>query len=54
MGAKKFMGRDYIGLHRMTFIVDGTGRLRHIFEKVNTKTHHDDVLAWISENLDQA
>ena len=53
-GPKKFMGRDYIGLHRMTFIVDGAGKVRHIFEKVNTKTHHDDVLAWISENLDQA
>ena len=49
-GLKKFMGREYMGLHRMTFIIDGEGKLRHIMEKVNTKTHHDDVLAWISEN----
>ena len=49
-GLKKFMGREYMGLHRMTFIIDGDGKLRHIMEKVNTKTHHDDVLAWISEN----
>jgi peroxiredoxin Q/BCP len=51
-GPKKFMGRSYVGLHRMSFIIDREGRLRHIFEKVNTKTHHDDVLAWIDANLE--
>jgi peroxiredoxin Q/BCP len=50
-GLKKFMGREYLGLHRMTFIIDAAGKLRHIMEKVNTKTHHDDVLAWVSSNL---
>jgi peroxiredoxin Q/BCP len=50
-GLKKFMGREYIGLHRMTFIIDADGRLRHIMEKVNTKTHHDDVMKWIADNL---
>lgn len=50
-GPKKFMGREYDGLHRMSFIIDGAGKLRHIMEKVNTKTHHDDVLAWIGANL---
>lgn len=50
-GPKKFMGRDYDGLHRMSFIIDKDGKLRHIMEKVNTKTHHDDVLAWIGANL---
>ncbi len=51
-GLKKFMGREYMGLHRMTFIIDAQGKLRHIMEKVNTKTHHDDVLAWIRDNLE--
>ncbi|MGV3593096.1 MAG: thioredoxin-dependent thiol peroxidase [Gammaproteobacteria bacterium] len=51
-GPKKFMGRSYVGLHRMSFIIDREGRLRHIFEKVNTKTHHDDVLTWIDANLE--
>ncbi|HEY0961994.1 MAG TPA: thioredoxin-dependent thiol peroxidase [Pseudomonadales bacterium] len=51
-GPKKFMGRSYTGLHRMSFIIDREGRLQHIFEKVNTKTHHDDVLAWIDANLE--
>ncbi|SDK16128.1 thioredoxin-dependent thiol peroxidase [Microbulbifer yueqingensis] len=51
-GLKKFMGREYMGLLRTTFIIDKGGRLRHIIDKVKTKTHHDDVLNWISENLD--
>jgi thioredoxin-dependent peroxiredoxin len=50
-GLKKFMGREYMGIKRMTFIVGKDGRLKHIMEKVNTKTHHDDVLSWIKENL---
>jgi len=44
-GLKKFMGREYMGVNRMTFIVGKDGKLRHVMEKVNTKTHHDDVLA---------
>lgn len=43
-GLKKFMGREYMGVNRMTFIVDKDGKLRHIMEKVKTKTHHDDVM----------
>ena len=50
-GPKKFMGREYDGIHRMSFIIDKEGKLRHIMEKVNTKTHHDDVVAWVDENL---
>ena len=43
-GKKKFMGREFIGLIRTTFIIDKQGRLQFIMEKVNTKTHHDAVL----------
>lgn len=43
-GLKKFMGREYMGINRITFIIGMDGRLKHIIEKVNTKTHHDDVL----------
>jgi peroxiredoxin Q/BCP len=46
-GLKKFMGREYMGINRMTFIIGKDGKLKHIMEKVNTKTHHDDVLAVI-------
>ena len=50
-GLKKFMGREYMGVNRMTFIIGKDGRLKHIMEKVNTKTHHEDVLQYIKENL---
>ena len=50
-GPKKFMGREYDGIHRVTFIIGKDGRLKHIFPKVKTKTHHEDVQNWIAENL---
>lgn len=50
-GLKKFMGREYMGILRQTFIIDSAGKLRHIIADVKTKTHHDDVMNWISENL---
>ncbi len=50
-GPKKFMGKEYDGILRSTFIIGKDGKLKHMMPKVNTKTHHDDVLAWIKENL---
>ena len=50
-GKKKFMGRGYMGIHRTTFIIGKDGYLKYIMEKVNTKTHHDDVIAFIKKNL---
>jgi len=50
-GPKKFMGREYIGILRTTFIIGKDGRLKHIIDKVTTKTHHEDVLTFIKENL---
>lgn len=52
-GPKKFMGREYDGIHRMTFIIGKDLKIKHIFTKVNTKTHHDDVAGWIKENLSE-
>ena len=43
-GKKMFMGRSYMGILRMSFIIGKDGFIRHILEKVNTKTHHEDVL----------
>ncbi len=48
---KKNYGREYMGIVRTTFIISSDGRLRHIIDKVKTKTHHDDVYNWIKENL---
>ena len=44
-GLKKFMGREFMGILRTTFIIGKDGKLKHVMGKVNTKTHHDDVLA---------
>ena len=43
-GLKKFMGKEYMGILRTTFIIDKQGGLVHIMDKVKTKSHHDDVL----------
>ncbi len=46
-GLKKFMGKEYMGIKRTTFIIDKAGKLRVIMDKVKTKSHHDDVIAEI-------
>jgi peroxiredoxin Q/BCP len=50
-GPKKFMGREYDGILRSSFIVGKDGKLKHIMDKVKTKTHHEDVMDWIKGNL---
>lgn len=52
-GLKKFMGREYDGVHRVTFIIDAQGTIAGVMQKVNTKTHHQDVLDWITNNLSE-
>lgn len=48
-GLKKFMGREFMGIIRTTFIIGKDGKVKHVFDKVKTKTHHDDVLAVLGE-----
>jgi peroxiredoxin Q/BCP len=43
-GLKKFMGREFMGILRQSFLIDGAGKIIHVMDKVDTKTHHDDVL----------
>ena len=50
-GLKKFMGRAFMGIIRTSFIIDQSGRLVKILEKVNTKTHNDDVINYIKSML---
>ena len=38
-GPKKFMGKEYDGIHRTTFIIDENGTIENIIEKVQTKDH---------------
>ena len=48
-GEKKFMGRTYMGNHRMTFLIDEKGKIRKIFEKVKPEDHAAEVLAAFAE-----
>ena len=48
-GLKKFMGREFMGVLRTTFIIGKDGRLKHVMNKVKTKSHHQDVLALVKE-----
>lgn len=48
-GKKKMMGREYMGILRTTFIIDKVGKLKIIMDKVNTKTHHEDVVEIIKD-----
>ena len=43
-GPKKFMGREYDGIHRMTFIIDENGVVERVIEKVKTKAHAAQIL----------
>lgn len=48
-GLKKFMGREFMGILRSTFIIGKDGRLKAVIDKVKTKSHHDEVLALLDE-----
>ena len=41
---KKFMGREYMGIVRTTFIIDENGLISDIISKVNTKEHTTQII----------
>lgn len=43
-GLKKFMGREYDGIHRTTFVMNEKGIITHIIEKPKTKIHGEEIL----------
>jgi peroxiredoxin Q/BCP len=43
-GPKKFMGREYDGIHRTTFVIDENGVLEDVILKVKTKDHAAQIL----------
>jgi len=46
-GEKKFMGKTYMGTHRVTFLIDEHGNIKSIISKPDTKNHTEEVLkAW--------
>ncbi len=42
-GPKKFMGREYDGIHRTTFVIGENGIIEDIIKKVKTKVHTDQI-----------
>lgn len=44
-GPKKFMGREYDGIHRTTFIIDENGIIEDVITKVKTKAHTSQILS---------
>ena len=42
---KKFMGREYMGILRITYIIDENGIVEKVYNKVQTKTHAQDILS---------
>lgn len=43
-GPKKFMGKEYDGIHRKTFIIDESGVVERVIDKVKTKDHAAQIL----------
>ncbi|TXK70920.1 thioredoxin-dependent thiol peroxidase [Mesonia sp. HuA40] len=43
-GPKKFMGKEYEGIHRKTFIIDENGIIENVIDKVKTKDHAAQIL----------
>lgn len=43
-GPKKFMGREFDGIHRTTFIIDSNGVVERVIDKVKTKEHAAQIL----------
>lgn len=48
-GEKKFMGRTYEGIHRMTFLIGADGLISHVWTKVKPEIHATEVLAALTE-----
>jgi len=47
-GPKKFMGREFDGIHRLSFLVDENGKIEKVFDKFTTKNHHTVVLDYLA------
>jgi peroxiredoxin Q/BCP len=43
-GPKKFMGREYEGIHRTTFVIDENGLIEDVIQKVKTKAHSTQII----------
>jgi peroxiredoxin Q/BCP len=49
-GKKTFMGKEYLGVHRTTFLIGPDGRVRHVFEGVRPEGHSLELLTALRTN----
>jgi peroxiredoxin Q/BCP len=49
-GPKKFMGKEFDGLHRISFLINEQGTIEKVFDKFTTKNHHEVLLAYLSNS----
>ena len=49
-GPKKFMGREYEGIHRVSFVIDEKGLITHVIQKPKTKDHANEILGLLNLN----
>ncbi len=50
-GLKKFMGREFMGILRTSFLIDKQGKIKYIMSKVNTKTHDQDIQQYLGDGI---
>lgn len=50
-GEKKFMGKTYDGIHRVSFLLDESGKIQHVFNKFKTGEHYQVVLDFLHQQL---
>lgn len=43
-GLKKFMGKEYDGIHRTTFLINEDGKIHDVIKKPKTKAHAEEIL----------
>lgn len=49
-GEKKFMGKVYDGIHRVTYVIGEDGNVQKRFDKVKTKAHTEQILEALDIN----
>jgi peroxiredoxin Q/BCP len=50
-GPKKFMGKEYVGVLRTTFLIDAAGNIKRVFENVRPAEHSAELLAELGINV---
>ncbi len=50
-GKKSFLGREFFGIHRATFVIDATGTIRRVYPKIKVREHAEEVLEFVRSEL---